>query len=79
MQKLGKFNVKKNVIPIRLKKNMSFKINHKLVFFDNFQFLSSLLDSLVKNQGKDDFNYFSLEFDTNVLNLVKQKGFYPYQ
>ena len=49
MQKLGKFNVKINVIPNRLKKYMSFNINHKLVFIDNFQFLSSLLDRLVKN------------------------------
>ena len=35
---------------------MSFGINNKLSFIDSFQFLSSSLDSLVKNLAKDDFN-----------------------
>ena len=39
-------------------------------------FLSSSLDSLVKNLGKTDFKYFSQEFDANILDLVKQKGFF---
>ena len=42
------------------------------------QFFSSLLDSLVKNLGKDDFMYLSQEFDSKVLDLVKQKAFYTY-
>ena len=29
--------------------------------------------------GKDDFKYLSQEFDSKVLNLVKQKGFLPYE
>ena len=37
---------------------MSFNINNKVIFIDSFQFLSSSLDILVKNLGKDDFNYF---------------------
>ena len=37
------------------------------------------LDSLVKNLTKDDFKYSSQEFDNNILDLVKQKGFYPYE
>ena len=57
---------------------MSFTINNKLSFVDNIQFLSSSLDSLVKNVGKDDFKYLSQEFDKNILDLVKKKGFYPY-
>ena len=48
-------------------------------FINSFQILSSLLDSLVKNLNKDDFKYLSQEFDDNVLYLVKQKGFYPYE
>ena len=37
------------------------------------------LGSLVKNLTKDDFKYSSQEFDNNILDLVKQKGFYPYE
>ena len=58
---------------------MSFRINNKFSFSDSFQFLISLLNSVVKNLGKDDFKYFSQEFDNNVLDLVKWKGFYPYE
>ena len=58
---------------------MSFTINNKLSFIDNFQFLSSSLDSLVKNLIKDDFKYLTQEFDNNILALVKQKGFYGYE
>ena len=58
---------------------MNFSISNKLRFIDSFQFLSSSLDSLVKNLGKDDSKYLSQEFDKNKLDLVKQKGFYPYK
>ena len=54
-------------------------MNNNLRFFDSFQFLTSSLDSLVKNLAKDDFKYLSQEFDNNVLELVKQKRFSPYQ
>ena len=60
-------------------KYMSFTINNKLRFIDSFQFLSSSLDSLVKNLWNDDIKYSSLEFDKNKLGLVKQKRFYPYE
>ena len=58
---------------------MSFTINNKSGFIDNFQFLYSSLDNLVKNLNQDDFKFFSQEFDNNILDLVKQKGFYPYE
>ena len=74
MQELGKLNLKLNVIPNGLEKYMSFSINNKLSFIDNLQFLSSSLDSLVKNLAKDDFKYLSQEFDNNVLDLFNQKG-----
>ena len=57
---------------------MIFNINIKSIFIDNFQFLSSSLDSLVKNLGKDDFKYLNQEFNSKVLDLVKEKEFYPY-
>ena len=77
MQELGKFNLKISVIPNKLEKYMSFSINDKLSFIDSFYFLCSPLDSLVKNLAKDDFKCLSQEPDNNVLDLIKQNGFYP--
>ena len=74
MQELDKFNLKISVTLNRLEKYMSFSINNKLIVIESSQFLSSPLDSLVKNWAKDDFKYLSQEFDNNVLDLVKQKG-----
>ena len=42
-------------MPYGLEKYVSFAINNKLSFIDSFQFLSSSLDSLVRNLNK---NYF---------------------
>ena len=58
---------------------MSFSINNKLVVIDSFKFLSSSLDSLLKNVNKVDFKYLCQDFDSSVLDLVKQKGFYQYE
>ena len=55
MQEVGKLNLKIRIIPNVLEKYMSFNINDKLRLIDSFQFLSSLLDSLVKNLNKNDF------------------------
>ena len=55
---------------------MSFNFINKSVFIDSFYFLYSSLDSLLKNLGKADFNYWSQGFD-NVLDLVQKKWFYP--
>ena len=54
-------------------------MNNKLSFIDSFQLLCYSLDSLVRNLSKDKFKYLSQEFDSNVLYLVKQKGFYIYE
>ena len=77
MQELGKFNFKTNFILHGFEEYMSFNISNKLAFIDSAQFLSSLLHSLVKDLGKDDFKYFSQEFDSDKLDLVQQKGFDP--
>ena len=79
MQELGKLNLKISVIQNGLEKYVSLTINNKLNFIDSFQFLSSSVDSLVKNFKKNDFKYLSQKFDNNVLDLVEQKGFYPYE
>ena len=66
MQGTGKCNFKINLISNGLEKYMSFNMSNNLIFRDSFQFLSSLLDSLVKNLFKDDFKYLSQDFDTNA-------------
>ena len=47
MQELGKFNIKINLVPNGLEKNMSFSIINTLSFMYSFQLISSSLDSLV--------------------------------
>ena len=79
MQELGKLNLKVSVISNVLEKYMSFTINNKISVIDSFQFLSSSLDSLVKNLSKDDFKYLGQIFDKNKLDLVKEKGFCLYK
>ena len=69
MQEIGRFG--------GLEKHMSFNINNKLIFINSFQFWSSSLDILVKNLSKNDFKYLSQEFDSNILDLVKQKRLNP--
>ena len=61
MQEISKFNFKINAIPNELEKCLSFNINNKLIFIDSFQFLTSSLDSLVKN----DFKCLTKKSDSN--------------
>ena len=42
------------------------------------QFMKSSLDKLVKNLSYSDFKYFTEEFGSKNLELLKQKGAYPY-
>ena len=58
---------------------MSFNINKRLGLIDSFQFLSSFLDTLVKNSNRDNVKYLSQEFDKDKLDLVREKRFYPYE
>ena len=51
--------------------------NH-LTFIDSFQFMSSSLDKLVSNLPKDDLIYTYKVFKGKRLNLMSQKGVYPY-
>ena len=48
-------------------------------FIDSFPFRISSLYSLVEDLRKNDFKYSSQEFDNIILDLVKQKEFYPYE
>ena len=58
---------------------MAFTGITNLVFIDSMQFMNSSLDSLVKNLPDNDFKYLSEEFSGEFLELVKQKGVYPYE
>ena len=42
------------------------------------QFINSSLDALVKNLSEMDFKCLSQEFRGDWIELVKQKGLYPY-
>ena len=41
--------------------------------------MTSSLDALVKNLSDNDFKYLSQEFRGDLLELVKQKGVFPYE
>ena len=76
---LDKFYVKTSVIPNGLKKYMAFFLNRNLVFVDSMQFMNSGLGKLVKNLSDEDFEYLVEEFGSENLELIKQKGAYPYE
>ena len=40
---------------------MSFGLDNKLIYIDSFQFLSSSLDSLVKNSRENDFKHLRIK------------------
>ena len=58
---------------------MAFIINRNLVFFDSMQLMKSNLDSLVKSLIDKDFKYLSEKFSGKLLELVREKGVYPYE
>ena len=76
---LDKFDVKIKVIPNGLEKYMVFFLNKNLVFLDSMQFMNSSLDKVVKNLSDKDFKYLIEEFGSENLELLKQKGAYPYE
>ena len=67
-----------NAIPNNMEKYMAFMLGNHLTFIDSFQFISSSLDKLVSNLPKDDLIYTSKAFKGKRLNLMSQKGVYPY-
>ena len=71
-------HLKINVIPNNMEKYMAFILGKHLMFLDSFQFMSSSLDKLNSNLPKESFKYTSEEFTGKKLNLMSQKGMYPY-
>ena len=75
---LDKFDVKIKVITNGLEKYMASFLN-KSLFIDSMQFMNYSLDKLVKNLSDKDFKYLIEEFGSKNLDLLKQKGTYPYE
>ena len=79
MQEEGKFYLRRNVITNGSKKYRRSSISNNLSFIASFEFLNSSSCALEKNVAKKEFSYLSFQqFDNNVLDLFKQKEFYPY-
>ena len=60
-------------------KNTYIFLYKNLVFIDSMQFMNSSIDKLAKNLSDKDFKYLKEEFDSENLELLKQKGTYPYE
>ena len=50
-----------------------------IMFIDTMRFMNSRLHKLVKNLSDEDFKYLIEEFGSENLELLKQKGNYPYE
>ena len=51
----------------------------KIVFKDSLKFLLSSIEALVNNLPEDGFKIISKHFTPEQVELIKQKGFYPYE
>ena len=67
-----------NAIPNNMEKYIAFMLGNHLNFLDSFQFMSSSLDKLVNNLPKEALKYTSKMFKGDKLDLMAQKGVYPY-
>ena len=79
MTGLSNFNVVIDVVPCGLEKYMAIVVNRNLVFTDSMQFMNDSLDTLVGNLVDEDFKHLWREFSGERLELVKEKGVYPYE
>ena len=58
---------------------MAFFLGRNLVFIDSMQFMNSSLDKIVINLLDEDFKYSVEGFGSENLEILKQKGAYPYE
>ena len=58
---------------------MAFFLDRDLVFIDSMQFMNCSLDKLIKNLVDKDFKYLVKEIYCESLEILKQKGAYPYK
>ena len=76
---LNKFDATIDVIPNRLEKYMALFLSKNLVFITSIHIINSSLEKLVKNLSDDDFKNLTKEFGSKNLEVLKQKGAYPYE
>ena len=76
---LDKSDVKISVTPNGLEKYVASFLNKNLLFIENMQFMNSSLYKFVKNLSDEDFKCLIEEFGSENLELLKQKGDYPYE
>ena len=82
VQNVGKYKEKIDIIPNNTEKYMSITIGNSrnkqvyLRFIDSLQFMCESLENLVKNIKK--FCHLETDIENDNLNLLKQKGIYPY-
>jgi hypothetical protein len=79
MQEIGKFKMDVNVIPNNMEKYISFSLGKNLVFIDSIQFMASSLEALVGNLSPEDFKIVGQRWKGKDLELVTQKGVFPYE
>ena len=68
--KTGNYTNKKGEVKVK---------TFKIVFKDSLKFMSSSLGALVNNLPKDAFNNLLKYFTPKQAEILKQKGFYPYE
>ena len=57
---------------------MAIMLGRNLVFIDSFQFMSRTLEKLIDNLPKEDLKYTSGIFKDKALEVMSQKGVYPF-
>ena len=75
---LDKFGVKIDVTKW-VRKIHDILLNKNIVFIDSIQYMNCSLDNLTKSLSDEDFKYLVEEFGSKNLELLKQKGAYPYK
>ena len=58
---------------------MAFFLSKNLVFINSMPFMNFILDKIVKNLSDEDFKYLGEGFGSENLEILKQKGTYPYE
>ncbi|CAB4012236.1 uncharacterized transposon-derived [Paramuricea clavata] len=79
MQGVAGLGERIEVIANNMQKYMSFRVGKQLVFIDSMQFMSSSLEALVGNLDKSRFKRMQCEWKGQDLEMLLEKGVYPYE